>query len=118
MTHCEYFFLRAGQLALFGSLHELELNMRLLTRGQWGVSCANEGLFERGHICNNNSSSRALKINGKFGLIRNLQLTVVSRSKAAKRSSWAAAAFSKASCFLIKFSTSSIVCCKIKKFVT
>lgn len=37
------------------------------------------------------------------------QLTVVNRRKAMKRSSWAAADFSNASCFLIKFSTSSIV---------
>ena len=44
-----------------------------------------------------------------------MSLTVVSRSRAAKRSSWAAADFSKASCFLIRFSTSSIVCCLCKQ---
>lgn len=38
------------------------------------------------------------------------KLTVVCLSKAQNRSSWAIADFSKASCFLIKFSTSSIVC--------
>lgn len=38
-----------------------------------------------------------------------IKLTVVKRSSALNRSSCAAADFSKASCFLIKFSTSSIV---------
>ena len=37
-------------------------------------------------------------------------LTVVKRSSALNLSSCAAADFSNASCFLIKFSTSSIVC--------
>lgn len=37
-------------------------------------------------------------------------LTVVSRCKALNLSSCAAADFSNASCFLIRFSTSSIVC--------
>lgn len=42
-------------------------------------------------------------------------LTVVSLSKAPNLSSCAAADFSKASCFLIRFSTSSIVCWKMKQ---
>lgn len=37
-------------------------------------------------------------------------LTVVSRSRAPNLSSWAAADFSNASCFLIRFSTSSMLC--------
>lgn len=52
-----------------------------------------------------------LKLNKKGLKLKTvgIKLTVVSLSRAANLSSWAAAAFSNASCFLMRFSTSSMV---------
>ena len=75
-----YQILLSHQIFILSSLHVLQLELKLI----YYYNVVNITLF--------------------------LSLTVVSLSRAANLSSWAEAAFSKASCFLIRFSTSSMVC--------
>ena len=93
-------------LLLLSSLHIFQLELRK------GERCYHRSSNSASHFPLSQltvSLRETLKFRGGIKLnLFELLLTVVSRSKAANLSSWAAAAFSKASCFLMRFSTSSM----------